>query len=116
MPQDFLRMEDRPGTQAGQRILSLSGALVISTMFQFQSTVRADDSQSLIIDFTNVAYVDSAGIGALVGAHVTRQHSKRNLALVGVSERIHNALKVTHVQQFFRFFDTVEAAETAVAE
>jgi anti-anti-sigma regulatory factor len=48
-----------------------------------------------------------------VGAHVTRQHSGRNLALVGVSERIHNALKVTHVEQFFRFFDTVEAAETA---
>jgi anti-sigma B factor antagonist len=104
-------MEDRPGTQPGQRILSLTGALVISTMFQFQSTVRADTSASLIIDFTNVPYVDSAGIGALVGAHVTRQHSGRSLALVGVSERIHNALKVTHVEQFFRFFETVAAAE-----
>jgi anti-sigma B factor antagonist len=111
MPQDFLRIEDRPGTQPGQRILSLEGALVLSTMFQFQSTVRADTSQLLIIDFTSVPYVDSAGIGALVGAHVSRQHSGRGLALVGVSERVHNALKVTHVEQFFRFFDSVEAAE-----
>src|SRR5271165_4817198 len=39
MPQDFLRMEDRPGAQPGQRVLTLEGALVLTTMFEFQSTV-----------------------------------------------------------------------------
>jgi anti-sigma B factor antagonist len=115
MPQESLRLEDHPGTQAGQRILRLDGALVMTTMFEFQATVRADTSRSLIIDFTKVPYVDSAGIGALVGAYVTRQHGGRSLALVGVSERIHNALKVTRVEQFFRFFDSVSAAEEASA-
>jgi anti-sigma B factor antagonist len=113
MPQDFLRIDDQPGTQPGDRILRLQGALVMSTMFEFQALVRADTSRSLIIDFSNVPYVDSAGIGALVGAYVTRQNSGRVLALVGVSERIHNALKVTRVEQFFRFFDSVSAAEQA---
>lgn len=100
MPQDSLRIEDQPGTQPGQRVLNLTGPLVLTTVFEFQATVRADSSRSLIIDFTNVPYVDSAGIGALVGAYVTRQHSGRSLAMVGVSERLHNALKVTHVEQF----------------
>ena len=113
MPQESLHIEDQPGAQPGQRILRLDGALVMPTVFQFQSTVRADTSRSLIIDFTNVPYVDSAGIGALVGAYVTRQHGGRSLSLVGVSERIHNALKVTRVEQFFRFFDSVSAAEQA---
>jgi anti-sigma B factor antagonist len=113
MPQETLRIDDQPGSQPGQRVLRLEGALVMPTVFGFQSMVRADTSRSLIIDFTNVPYVDSAGIGALVGAYVTRQHSGRNLALVGVSERIHNALKVTHVEQFFRFFDSVSAAENS---
>lgn len=113
--QDSLRIDDRPGTQQGQRILTLSGALVLTTVFDFQATVRADASRSLIIDFTDVPYVDSAGIGALVGAYVTRQHSGRNFALVGVSDRVHNALKVTRVEQFFRFFDSVSAAEQASA-
>jgi anti-sigma B factor antagonist len=85
----------------------------MSTMFEFQATVRADQSKSLILDFTGVPYVDSAGIGALVGAYVTRQHGGRSLALVGVSERIHHALQVTRVEQFFRFFDSVSAAEEA---
>lgn len=115
MPQDSLRIDDQLGTQPGQRILRLDGALVMTTMFEFQATVRADDSRALIIDFTNVPYVDSAGIGALVGAYVSRQHGGRSLALVGVSDRIHNALKVTRVEQFFRFFDSVSAAEQASA-
>src|ERR1700746_2277411 len=109
MPQESLRIEDQPGTQAGQRILRLNGALVMSTMFEFQAMVRADKSRALIIDFTNVPYVDLGGIGALVGAYVTRQQGGRSLALVGVSERVHNALKVTRVEQFFRFFDSVSA-------
>lgn len=115
MKQETLRIEDLPGTSQGQRILRLEGALVMTTMFEFQATVRADNSRSLIIDFSKVPYVDSAGIGALVGAYVTRQHGGRSLALVGVSERIHNALNVTRVEQFFRFFDSVSAAEEAAA-
>jgi anti-sigma B factor antagonist len=113
MPSESLRIEDQPGTQPGQRILRLNGALVMTTMFEFQATVRADASRALIIDFSNVPYVDSAGIGALVGAYVTRQKGGRSLALVGVCDRIHNALNVTRVEQFFRFFDSVSAAEQA---
>jgi anti-sigma B factor antagonist len=113
MPQDSLRIEDRPGTQPEHRVLSLAGPLVLSTLFDFQATVRADQSRSLVIDLTSVPYVDSAGIGALVGAYVTRHNNGRNLALVGVSERVRNALKVTRVEHLFHFFDSVNAAEQA---
>jgi anti-sigma B factor antagonist len=115
MQRETLRIDDQPGKQPEQRILRLDGALVMTTMFEFQAMVRADTSRSLIIDFTNVPYVDSAGIGTLVGAYVTRQHGGRSLALVGVSERVHNALAVTRVEQFFRFFDSIDAAEEATA-
>lgn len=115
MRHEDLRITDQPGTVPGQRILTLDGPLVLTNMFEFQSTVRADQSQTLIIDFTNVPYADSAGIGALVGAYVTRQHSGRRLALCGVNSRVRDALKVTRVEQFFQFFDTVSAAEQGSA-
>jgi anti-sigma B factor antagonist len=115
MSHDSLQIDDQPGTLPGQRVLRLDGALVMTTIFEFQAIVRADSSRALIIDFAKVPYVDSAGIGALVGAYVTRQKGGRTLALVSVSDRIHNALKVTRVDQFFRFFDSVSAAEEAVA-
>jgi anti-sigma B factor antagonist len=115
MREEALVIEDLAGPQPGQRVLRLTGPLVISNLFDFQSMVRADRSQSLILDFGGVPYADSAGVGALVGAYVSRQKDKRSLSLVGVSDRVRAVLKVTHVEQFFRFFDSVTAAEQALA-
>jgi len=115
MAQEPLVIEDSPGTRQGQRILRLQGPLVMSNLFDFQAKVRGDRSRVLILDFTSVPYVDSAGIGALVGAYVTHQKDGRSLSLVGVSQRVHNALQVTRVEQFFRFFESVADAETAAA-
>jgi len=115
MPAESLRIEDQSGTQSGQRVLRLYGPLVLRTLFEFQATVRADTSRALIIDFTGVPYADSAGIGALVGTYVRHQKEGRSLALVGVCDRVRDALKVTRVEQFFRFFDSVSAAEQAPA-
>ncbi len=113
MLQQSLVIEDVVGGKDGQRILSLDGPLVLATLFEFQSKVRADASKPLIVDFTKVPFVDSAGIGALVGAYITHTKNGRNLFLVGVSERIHQALAVTRVEQFFRFFDSQAAAQKA---
>jgi len=115
MPIEPLTVEDRPDQQSGRRVLSLKGPLLISNLYEFQTKVRSNRSRSLIIDFSQVPYVDSAGIGALVGAQVTQQKEGCSLALVGVSERVRNALKVTHVEQFFKFFDSLPAAEEACA-
>lgn len=114
MPQDPLVIEDMPGPKEGQRILRLTGPLTISTLFDFQSRVRTNTSRVLMLDFSNVPYVDSAGIGAMVGAYVTHQKDGRSLFLIGVNERVQNALKVTHVEKFFQFVDSVGSAEQAI--
>ena len=111
MRQEPLLIEDIHGTPHDTRVLRLSGPVTISNFFQFQSLVRGNTSRKLILDLAGVPYIDSAGIGALVGAYVTRQNSKRRLGLVGVCQRVRDVLKVTHVEQFFQFFDSVQAAE-----
>src|ERR1700680_4324940 len=111
MPQEPLVIEDIPGPKDGQRILRLTGPLTMSTLFDFQSRVRTDTSRVLMLDFTNVPYVDSAGIGAMVGAYVTHQKDGRSLYLI--SQRVQDALQVTRVRQFFNFVDSAAAVEQA---
>jgi anti-sigma B factor antagonist len=113
MPDQPLNVEDIPGSRDGIRIWRLSGPLTLSNLFGFQSQLRAYKSTALILDFTNVPLADSAGIGALVGAYVTRQKDGRSLGLVAVNQRILNALEVTRVQGFFRFYGTIAEAEQA---
>jgi anti-sigma B factor antagonist len=114
MPQEPLAIEDIPGPKDGQRILRLTGPLTMSNLFDFQSKVRTNTARVLLLDFTSVPYADSAGIGALVGAYVTHNKDGRALYLIGVNERVLNALKVTHVEKFFRFVDSLNAAEQAI--
>jgi len=115
MPKDSMQIEDVPTLQAGQRILRLSGPLTLTTLFQFQSTVRADSSRHLVLDFTDVPYVDSAGVGALVGAYVSHEKQRHTVALVGATERVRNLLKITHVEPFFQYFDTLSDAQSREA-
>ncbi len=113
MPQEPLVIEDLAGPKEGQRILRLNGPLVLSNLFDFQARVRADQSRALVLDFSNVPYVDSAGIGALVGAYVTHNKDGRSLSLVGVRPRVQDALQVTRVRDLFTIFDSLSAAEQA---
>ena len=111
MPEQPLNVEDLPGSREGIRVMRLTGPLTLQNVFGFQSKVRADNSRALILDFTGVPLADSAGIGALVGAYVTRQKDGRTLGLVAVNQRIHQALEVTRVDNFFHFYQTIAEAE-----
>jgi anti-sigma B factor antagonist len=108
-----LQIEELPGSREGTHLMRLTGPLTLFNIFGFQSKVRADNSRALVLDFSAVPLMDSAGIGALVGAYVTRQKDGRRLALVGVNQRIRQALEVTRVDSFFHFYDTIPEAEQA---
>ena len=112
MRDENLAIEELPA-DAGQRVLRLTGPLVLNSFFAFQTLVREDQTDMLVLDFSAVPYIDSAGIGALVGAYVHRQKAGRNLLLVGVQPRVRTALQVTKVEQFFRFSDRLPAAAGA---
>lgn len=114
MPQEPLHIEDVSGLPDGRRVLRLEGPITISNFFEFQSLVRGNTSRHLILDLSGVPYMDSAGIGALVGAYVTHQKEGRSLALVGVSDRVRAALQVTRVEQFFKFYENQAAAQSAL--
>jgi len=106
-------MRDEPltitdlSTAEDTRVLKLTGPLTISNLFEFQNLVRANTSPKLIIDFTNVPYVDSAGVGALVGAYVRHQKEGHSITLAGVNDRVRGTLKVTQVDKFFEYVDSV---------
>jgi anti-sigma B factor antagonist len=106
-PLEIERVDDPSGAGA---IFRLHGPLLLGNFFSFQSMVRNDQTNLLIVDLADVPYIDSAGIGCLVGAHVSRENSGRKLVVVGASDRLLNALKATKVDQLFTFANSVEDA------
>jgi anti-sigma B factor antagonist len=103
------------GVREGQKILSLNGPLTIHNVFDFQYAVRELGSGAVIVDFSGVPFIDSAGLGALVGARVAMQKANRSLALAALNPQVRALLDMSHVDQFFRIFSTIEEAQTALA-
>ena len=84
---------------------------MLGNLLDFQQKVRSDSSPSLILDMSKVPFIDSAGIGALVGVQVSRRKDGRRLSVVGANERVRESLRMTNVEQFFYFYATQEEAE-----
>jgi anti-sigma B factor antagonist len=102
------------GTAEGERVLALNGPLTIATLFGFRDAVRAEKAaKTIILDFSQVPYVDSAGVGAIVNAHVTCSNTGRRLLLACVQDRIRTLFQVTRVDEVLKTFPTVEAARAS---
>lgn len=109
MISDPLNIESSTGP-GGQRVLTLTGPIVLNNMFSFQSQVHSERDKDLILDLSGVPYVDSAGVGVLVAGGVGRQAHGCRLLLAGANERVKTTIHVTRVEGFFQFYDTLEAA------
>jgi anti-sigma B factor antagonist len=109
-----LEINSRAGAKPGQTVFELVGALELQQIFDFQSKMREDESSVTILDMSAITYVDSAGIGALVNANVSRQRKGRKLAIAGITDRARTVLVVTKTAQFFDFYPTAADAEEKV--
>jgi len=115
MPTDQLQLDARDGATPGQRVIALTGVLTISTLFAFQDFAHADTSETLIVDMSGVPYIDSAGLGCLIAAYVSREREARRLALVGVNERVKLVMAVSGVDQLFQMYANLPEAEKTLA-
>jgi anti-sigma B factor antagonist len=116
MENEKLTIENNAGTCEGERVLRLNGPLTLSTLFDFQNAVGAENAPMVILELSGVPYVDSAGLGSIINAHVSCTNAGRYLALVGVSERFRTLLKLTRVESVFTIFPTLEDAERELSK
>jgi anti-anti-sigma factor len=107
---DF-KIESADGIRDGIRILRLSGPFTLGGLFDFQAIVRGMTDPVLIIDLTDVPYMDSASVGAVMSVHTSAQRHKRQYALVGVCERIHTLFDVIGLQGVLVTYPTLEDAQ-----
>lgn len=72
--------------------------------------VLANDSGPVVINFDGINYMDSTGLGELVGYLQKFEDRQRKMVLVRPSQRILALLRVTRLDSVFRIFDTREEA------
>jgi anti-sigma B factor antagonist len=88
---------------ATETIFRCFGKITSSTSPLLQSTVRGviPEKKTIVLDLSNVAYVDSSGLGALVGLWVSAQKSGCELKLISLSQRVKELLHLTSLDKLF---------------
>jgi len=68
--------------------------------------------KNILLDLSDVSYVDSAGLGELVQAYATTKNRGGALKLLSVTKRLEDLLVVT---KLLTVFDTFDAEADAIA-
>ncbi len=98
-------------------LLRVEGVIKLgeSARFLAQTLERAlaDDAGHVLLDLEKINYMDSTGIGELVGYLGRFREKERRLVLVHPSQRILKLLEVAQLEDLFPTYDDVETALAA---
>lgn len=92
----------------------LEGVLNAETAFRFRDAVRGYEPATLVIDMSRVRYLDSSGLGVLIGMYASFERSCRRLLLAGLNDRIWDLFRICKIEDVFTRYATVAEAEQTV--
>jgi len=105
--------------QAGKAaVLACRGVLVFGDeALKLRSEVKRAlaSSKHIVLDLTEVHYVDSGGLGAIVGALTSARGAGGDLKLAGMNERVRHVFHITKLLDIFEIHETVEKAVAAAS-
>jgi len=91
----------RTETTPNQVTVHCSGRLVSETCEQLKHTARAiiPTTKLLALDLTEVNYVDSSALGAIVGMHLSAKRAGCQLKLINLAPRVKELLSITRLAE-----------------
>ncbi len=94
-----LIVEQTP-TETGVRCI---GRITYETTNSLKETVRPllANSKNVALDLTSVDYMDSSGLGTVVGLFVSAKRESCNLRLINLNQRIKELFSLTRLGQLF---------------
>ena len=96
-------------------IVDINGRITLGDeLGQLRDTVRqlvAAGKKKIILNLAKVDYIDSSGVGELVGAFTTVRNAGGELKLLGLTKKVHDVLNVT---KLYTVFDVKDDEFTAV--
>jgi anti-anti-sigma factor len=105
-----LELKRQAGSNANQLVIRLDGKLSLETVHNFVQTIRAETATQLILDMSGVAFLDSAGVGALVQIFVHRRNLGQAFDLTGLTKQGNAVIQVAGLSKLLPIHASVAEA------
>jgi anti-sigma B factor antagonist len=91
-------------------VVALKGRIVLgegsSALRERVKNLVEDGKKKIVLNMTNVTYIDSAGLGTLVAAHVSAKKVGTALHLSDLGTKFHEVLQLTRLLTVFNVYAT----------
>lgn len=105
----WFRLRDEQGCA----VVVASGEIDLYTSPELREALAdaAQSSDRVILDLTDVTFLDSTGMGVMVGAmHHGNGRRAGSLCLVGPAAMVRRVLEITHLNDLFPIYGSLEEA------
>jgi anti-sigma B factor antagonist len=100
----------------GVTVVSCSGRIVFgdeATALRDTLKKLLDSTQQILLNFSGVSYIDSGGLGTLVGVYSSARGAGADIKLTGLGQKLRDVLQVTKLVTVFEVYDTEPQAIAA---
>lgn len=109
-----LKMETH--TAEGVTVVTCQGRIVFGEeATELRETLKKllASTRKLIMNLSGVSYIDSGGLGTLVGVYSSARASGADIKLTGLGQRLKDVLQITKLVTVFEVYDTEQQAIAA---
>jgi len=93
----------------GVTVLDLSGRITLGEgSVQLRDAIRdliGKGQKSILLNLSDVNYIDSSGLGELVSAYTTARNQSAALKLLGLTKKVNDLLQLTKLYTVFDIYD-----------
>ncbi|MBN1929759.1 MAG: STAS domain-containing protein [Chlorobiaceae bacterium] len=98
-------------TQNGISVVTLNGTLDALSCPEFRANPAVGDpGQTVVLDLEKVDFIDSSGLGSIVGAARKKRQQECDLFLACMNDKVRKVFEITNAQKLFHIFDDTGAA------
>jgi anti-sigma B factor antagonist len=94
----------------GVSVVALDGRIVLgeesNLLRERVKTLIGEGKKKIVLNMANVKYIDSAGLGILVAAHVSAKNQGAAVHLSNLGNKFHDVLQLTRLLTVFSVYDT----------
>jgi len=98
----------------GTLVITGTGRIVLgnetSTLRDRVKEALQQKHQQIVLNLAGVEFIDSSGLGTLVGLYTTARAQGAQIRLANLSKRFHELLQITKLLTVFDVFDSEKAA------
>ena len=101
-------------------VVDVSGRITLgegsSAMRDILRDLTAQGNKKILLNLSEVSYIDSSGIGELVSAYTTVKNQGGELKLLNLTKKVHDLLQITKLYTVFDVKDDETAAVKAFSK